>query len=133
MAEQPSGSIIAVVDDDERILRSLEGLLQSADHSVRLFASATALLESGCVAEIDCLISDIGMPVMDGVELLRAVHAARPRLPVILITGRSGVLNRLPPGGPEDYRLLRKPFDGEELLAAVSEAVRKPLPDPAQS
>ena len=125
MTNHPSGFIIAVVDDDQRILKSLEDLLESADHAVHLFTSATAFLESGCLAEIDCLISDIGMPVMDGFELLHVVHAARPELPIMLITGRSDVPNQLPPAGPGHYRSFRKPFDGQELLTAVSDAVRK--------
>ena len=66
---------IAVVDDDQRILESLGNLLESADYAVRLFSSATALLESGCIAEIDCLVSDIGLPVVDGLDLMRLVQA----------------------------------------------------------
>jgi FixJ family two-component response regulator len=126
MTDRPAGFMIAVVDDDPRILESLENLLESADHAVHLFASATALLESGCLAEIDCLISDIGMPVMDGFELLRVAHAARPGLPIILITGHPDMLNRLAPIGPGHYRLFKKPFDGQELLTAVSDALRNP-------
>ena len=113
-----------MVDDDPGILRSLENLLESADHAARVFASADALLESGCLAEIDCLISDIDMPVVDGFELLRAVRAARPELPIILITGYPEMLNRLPSIGPGHYRLFKKPFNGQELLAAVGDAVR---------
>ena len=127
MTDHPPGYIIAVVDDDPGILRSLENLLESADHAARVFASAEALLESGCLAEIDCLISDIDMPVMDGFELLRAVRAARPELPIILITGYPEMLNRLPPIGPGRYRLFKKPFNGQELLAAVGDALRNPL------
>src|SRR5262249_45237105 len=84
-----SGSyIVAVVDDDQRILQSLETLLESADYSVRLYASAESLLEDADVlAELDCLISDIGLSLIDGFELLRLVKSARPDLPVILITG----------------------------------------------
>src|SRR5260370_33690902 len=80
--------VVAVVDDDPRILESLESLLESAGHAVRLFTSATALLEQCGFAGIDCLISDIGMPCIDGFELQRLAHAARPELPVVLITGR---------------------------------------------
>src|SRR4051794_36666278 len=83
-----SGSMIAVVDDDRRILGALEILLESADYAARLFASGAALLESNCLEDIDCLISDIGMPGMDGFELLRLVRHARPGLPIILITGQ---------------------------------------------
>jgi FixJ family two-component response regulator len=126
MTEHPPGSIIAVVDDDQRILESLERLLESADHAVRPFASAAALLESGSLAEIDCLISDIDMPVMDGFELLRVVHAARPGLPIILITGHPEMLNRLLPIGQGHYRFFKKPFNGQELLTAVSDALQNP-------
>jgi FixJ family two-component response regulator len=126
MTDRPPGYVIAVVDDDPGILRSLENLLESADQAARVFASAEALLESGCLAEIDCLISDIDMPVMDGLELLRVVRVARPELPVILITGHPEMLNRLPAIGPGHYRLFKKPFDGRELLTAVGDALRNP-------
>ena len=128
MTDRSPASIIAVVDDDQRILESLRNLLESADHAVRLFSSATALLESGCVAEVDCLISDIDLPVMDGFELLRVVQAAQPALPIILITGHPDLLNRLPPTTSGHYRFFKKPFDGQELLTAVSDALRKPRP-----
>ena len=126
MTDHPPGLTIAVVDDDQRILESLKNLLESADHAVRLFASGAAMLKSGCLAEIDCLISDIDMPVMDGFELLRVVRAARAELPIILITGHPEMLNRLPPIGPRHYHLFKKPFDGQELLTAISDALRNP-------
>jgi FixJ family two-component response regulator len=127
MAHQPPGSIVAVVDDDEGILRSLEYLLESADYAVRLFRSGTELLDSGCLEEIDCLISDIDMPGMDGFELLRLVHAVRPGLPTILITGYPDTLKRLPPLGGSNPRFFTKPFDGPQLLSAVSDALRHSL------
>jgi len=126
MTDHPPGYTIAVVDDDRRILESLKNLLESADYAVRSFASTAVLLESDCLAELDCLISDIDMPVMDGFELLRVAHAARPELPVILITGHPEMLNRLPAIDPGHYRLFTKPFDGQELLTAVSDALRNP-------
>ena len=132
MTDRTTGFIIAVVDDDLSILESLKNLLESADHTVRLFSSAAALLESGCVAEVDCLISDIDLPVMDGFELLRAVQAARPALPIILITGRPDLLNRLPPTNPGHYRHFKKPFDGQELLSVISDALRNPRPHKPQ-
>lgn len=123
MTNQTSGFVVAVVDDDQSILRSLEYLLESADYAVQLFGSARALLDSGCLMEIDCLISDIDMPGMDGFELLRLVHAARPALPTILITGYPERLKRLPPLGGSHRRFFTKPFQGPELLAAVSDAL----------
>jgi len=119
-----AGCLVAVVDDDESILRSLEYLLESADYAVRLFPSATALLDGGRLASIDCVISDIDMPGTDGFELLRLIHAEREDLPVIFITGypeRLKTLSSLPGVAP---RWFTKPFRAEDLLAAVGEAVR---------
>lgn len=124
MTHQRSRFVIAVVDDDRGVLRSLEYLLESADHGVRLFPSAQALLDSGCLAQIDCLVSDIDMPGMDGFELLRLIHAARPGLPAILITGYPDTFNQLPPLGASKPRLFIKPFQGPQLLAAISDALR---------
>ncbi|HTJ15889.1 MAG TPA: response regulator [Steroidobacteraceae bacterium] len=122
-----SGHVVAVVDDDPGILRSLASLLESADYRVRLFASGAALLDSSCLAEIDVLVSDIDMPGVDGFELLRQLHAARPDLPVVLITGYPETIKRLPAQQAGNPRVFTKPFRGSELLAAISEAVR-PVP-----
>jgi FixJ family two-component response regulator len=124
MNVRTSGFVVAVVDDDQGIQQSLEYLLESADYAVRLFSTATALLDSGSLSEIDCLISDIDMPGMDGFELVRQVHAARPHLPIILITGYPDRLVRLPPLAGSTPRLFTKPFQGHELLQAVSDTLR---------
>lgn len=120
-----SSSLVAAVDDDQGILRSLEYLLESADHRVRTFTSGAGLLESGCLPDIACLISDINMPGMDGFELLRLVHAAHPNLPTIFLTGYPETLKRLPDFGTREPRVFAKPFDGQELLTAVGDALRE--------
>jgi len=124
VTERPFASVIAVVDDDQSILQSLKYLLESADYGVHSFASGTVLLQSGCLPAIDCLISDIDMQGMDGFELLRLVHALRPGLPVIFVTGYPDRLKRLPPLGGSKPRFFTKPFQGSELLAAVREALQ---------
>ena len=128
MADHPRPTVIAVVDDDPGILESIESLLNSADYEARLFSTATALLESGGLQEIDCLISDVAMPLMDGFELARAVQAARPALPVIFVTGRPDLLRRSRLDGLGQYRVFNKPFDGQELLTAVTLMVKSPRP-----
>ena len=115
-------ALIAVVDDDQRILQSLENLLESAGYAVRLFASAAALLEAPGLGQIACVLSDINMPLIDGLELSRLLQAARPGLPIILITGHPEMLDRSSP--PIRYRLFTKPFNPDELLAAINEVLR---------
>src|SRR5688572_17021831 len=91
----PGSSIIAVVDDDTRLLESLRELLESAGYSVRSFRTAQSLLDDkAALAEMDCLIADIGMPAIDGFELEKLVKQARPELPVILITGRHEIADQ---------------------------------------
>ena len=114
---------VAVIDDDERVLESFENLLESAGHTVRLFTSAQAFLKDEAFAKVDCVISDIGMPAIDGFELERLARAARPELPVILITGRQELIK-----GPQathriGTRILLNPVSEQELLRAMSKAL----------
>jgi FixJ family two-component response regulator len=124
MTDPPSALVVAAVDDDTGILRSLAYLLESADYHVRLFTSAAAFMYSDCLRDIDCLISDIDMPGTDGFELLRLVDAARPRLPTILITGYPDRLKQLPTLTGSRPRFFIKPFNGSEILTAIGDAIR---------
>jgi DNA-binding response OmpR family regulator len=114
---------IAVVDDDDRILESIEDLLEAAGHSVLLFTSAEALIAAAGVGELDCMITDIGLPTMDGFELCRVARASRPGLPVIFITGRHETADQRRASEARHQGFFRKPFDAAALLAAVSEAL----------
>jgi FixJ family two-component response regulator len=80
--------LIAIVEDDRHLLVALESLLESAGYEVLLYFSGEDFLISDPLQDINCLISDIGLPGINGIELLRAVHASRPYLPVIIITAR---------------------------------------------
>ncbi len=124
MTDPPSTLVVAAVDDDPSILRSLAYLLESADYSVRLFTSAAEFMDSDCLHEIDCLISDVDMPGTDGFELSRFVHAERRGLPMIFITGYPDRLKRLPASAVTAPRYFIKPFDGSEFLTAVGDAIR---------
>src|SRR5262245_19914405 len=104
------------------ILESLKELLESAGYDVRLHATASSLLASD-VASIDCLITDIGMPVVDGFELRRRAKQLRPDLPVFLISGRRDLTESRPAAELEP--VFHKPFDGPTLLAAIAKAVRR--------
>ena len=119
--------VVAVVDDDDRTLESLADLLEAAGYDVRLYTSAKAVWTRGGLCDIDCLISDIGMPDMDGFELRRLALSERPELPVILITGRPE-LRAQHSSNIERDRYFEKPFDGRQLLAAIRAALGSARP-----
>ena len=112
--------VVAIVDDDPRLLESLEDLLESAGYAAYSCSSAGSLLISG-LSGVDLLITDIGMPGMDGFELRDWVKKVRPELPVFLITGRHEIAEQDRARGISGF--FRKPFDAEVLLAAVDNAL----------
>ena len=116
-------SVVAVVDDDHRTIEALADLLEAAGYDVRLYSSAAAFREAG-MSDVDCLISDISMPDMSGIELRRLALSERPALPVILITGRSELRAQYASIIERD-RYFEKPFDGQQLLAAIGTALRR--------
>jgi FixJ family two-component response regulator len=117
--------VVAVVDDDPRLLESLADLLESAGYVARSFPSAGSLLAGG-LSGIDVLITDIGMPGIDGLELREAARRARPDLPVFIITGRHEIAEQGRAQGISGF--FRKPFDGQALLAAVAAALNNTQP-----
>jgi FixJ family two-component response regulator len=114
--------VVAVVDDDHRALESLADLLEAAGYDVRLYSSARMACECGGLSDIDCLISDISMPDMNGVELRRLALSERPELPVILITGRPELRAQYSSIIERD-RYFEKPFDGQQLLSTIRTAL----------
>ena len=118
-------ALISVVDDDESVRESLRGLLRSVTFGVEVFASAEEFLSSDRMRETDCLILDVRMPGMSGLELHRRLVSSHPYLPVIFITahGDEELQSRVLRGGAVDYLL--KPFSDHALLNAVQTALRK--------
>lgn len=114
--------MIAVVDDDLRLLESMSDLLESAGYAVRSFQSAHSFLNDAALSEADCLVADIGMPLVDGFELEKLARQTRPELPVILITGRHEIADQQR-AIAQGSRFFRKPFDGQALLAAIGQAL----------
>lgn len=112
--------VVAIVDDDPRLLESVGDLLESAGYVARSFPSATSLLVNG-LSDLDLLITDIGMPSMDGFELRDLVKRLRPELPVFLITGRHEIADQSRAQGISGF--FRKPFDAQALLAAIANAL----------
>lgn len=115
--------IVIVVDDDSQIRESLQSLLHAAEFVTAVFSSAEDVLRSGMVAQASCLISDVRMPGMDGLELLRRIKHDDPGLPVIMITGHHDEHIRVSALANGAARLLYKPFDPDDLLAIVQTAI----------
>ena len=116
---------IFLVDDDEGLRRALSFLLRTAGHAVKDFASATDFLSCGfaCQAGAACLVTDIRMPGMDGLELQAAVAAKYPALPVILITGHGDVPLAVRAMRAGAFDFLEKPFSDDALLSSIARAL----------
>jgi DNA-binding response OmpR family regulator len=118
-------SKVVIVDDDIQILQSLKRLLGTAGYQVDVFVSAEQCLSERALEDIGCLISDIGLPRMSGLELLRIVRMQRYELPVILITAQDQQRQA-------DFRamgtcyVLHKPFLGSALLSTIRAVLGDP-------
>jgi FixJ family two-component response regulator len=117
--------VVAVVDDDRRVRESLESLIESSGISARVFSHADDFLRGGHLAATSCLITDVRMPGMDGLELQRRVRLVRPELPIIFITAHHDdqVERRALAEGAAFF--IRKPFDAGDLLRATRTALSK--------
>ncbi|MEB2626354.1 response regulator transcription factor [Pseudomonas sp. YuFO8] len=124
-----NSAIISVVDDDELILVSLDSLLRSYGYRAITYNSACAFLESSGPAQTDCLISDIQMPGMCGVEMYETLARRNIHIPTLFITGKPG----LPPQfsasvhKPEGY--FPKPYCTHALLACIERALKRRVPE----
>ena len=112
--------LIAVVDDDESVRESIEGLMRSVGYAVKACSSAEEFLSSDHLSDTDCLILDVRMPGMDGIELHRRLLASGRAIPVIFITAHGSdewVRSTALSNGAVDF--LSKPLSEDELLNAV--------------
>jgi FixJ family two-component response regulator len=113
--------LISIVDDDASVRKSLQGLIRSVGYEVKVFASAEEFLKSEHLRDTDCLILDVRMPGMSGLELQRELVA--DEIPVIFITahGNEAARSQALKDGAVDY--LFKPFREEALLNAIHTAL----------
>lgn len=118
-----SSHLVAVVDDDRSILKGLSSLLRSEGYVVDVFAGAEAFLASRASREADCLVTDVHMPGMDGLSLQRVVRAARPELPIIVMTAFGDAATRARALADGAQEILVKPFSADQLLSEIGLAV----------
>jgi FixJ family two-component response regulator len=115
--------LVAIVDDDDLMRSALRGLLKSAGMPAQEFSSAEEFLESGAQNETACLIADIRMPGMSGLELQAQLNAERCRIPTIFITAHGDARMRMQALRAGASEFLSKPFDDEALLQIVQAAL----------
>ena len=115
--------MVAVVEDDESYRGALQRLLKSAGLSVQAFASAEDFLNSGQQRETGCLIADIRMPGMSGLDLQARLNSEQCPIPTIFITAHGDEKMRLQAMRGGAVKFLAKPFDGAILLEAVRVAL----------
>src|SRR5262245_48507936 len=118
----PDSFVVHIVDDDEAVRQSLAFLLSTAGIPVRVYESATSFLTGFASLQSGCLITDVRMPDMTGIELLQRLRAKNVKLPVIVITGHGDI-----PLAVEAMKLgavdfIEKPFTEEAILRAVRAA-----------
>jgi FixJ family two-component response regulator len=119
--------LVAVVDDDVSVRKSLDRLIRSVRLDVRVFASAEEFLTCAPPLKPDCLILDVNLPGMSGIELHRHLLARKYNLPIIFITAHgSDERARLEAASDWTIAYLIKPFGGDELLDAVNVALKRP-------
>jgi FixJ family two-component response regulator len=121
--------VISIVDDDESVRAATKTLLRAVGYYVETFASAELFLDSGVLRETKCLILDIRMPGIDGLELQRRLNAAESRVPIIFVTAHDDKANRRKAIEAGAVEFFRKPFDANTLVGAIQMALRaRPRP-----
>jgi len=117
--------LVAIVDDDDSVRSALQGLLKAVGLPSLAFESAEAFLKSGHQRKIACLIADIRMPGMSGLELQARLNAEHCRIPTIFITAHGDEEMRLRALREGAVEFLPKPFDDEVLVESVRAALER--------
>jgi FixJ family two-component response regulator len=125
MATAADGRFVAIVDDDDLMRGALQGLLKAAGFPAQAFASAEEFLQSGQQHHSACLIADIRMPGMSGLELQARLNEEKVRIPTIFITAHGDSRMRMQALRAGAVEFLAKPFDDEILLDSVRAALAR--------
>jgi FixJ family two-component response regulator len=125
MPDRRNKTLVAIVDDDDSIRGALQGLMKAVGLPTRSFASAEEFLGSGKQYETGCLIADIRMPGMSGLELQAKLNTDGCKIPTIFITAHGDEKMRLQALRAGAVEFVAKPFDDEALVASVRAALER--------
>jgi two-component system response regulator FixJ len=118
-----SDSVVHVIDDDDAAREALTFLLGTAQMTVRAYETAKAFLDIAPTGQVGCVVTDVRMPEIDGIELLRRLKAHNIGWPVIVITGHADVPLAVEAIKQGAIDFIEKPYDGEALLSVVRTAL----------
>jgi len=125
MGPQRHNKFVALVDDDDLVRTAIQGLLKSVGLPARAYASGEEFLDSGQQHQTACLIADIRMPGMSGLDLQARLNAERCLIPTIFITAHGDEAMRLQAMRAGAVEFLPKPFDDELLIESVRAALKR--------
>lgn len=114
---------VALVDDDEAVLDAMSNFLEALGYDTLAFSSGEAFLISGVESDVSCLVTDINMPGLNGLDLQDRVRQVRPALPIIMMTALTDdtVRRRAFAGGARE--LLRKPLAADDLIRCLEDTI----------
>jgi FixJ family two-component response regulator len=121
----PEGPLIAVVDDDRSVRNAMQDLLNAAGYSSSTFSNAASFLDSAVRADVACLVADMRMPGMTGLELHEHLASSGNGIPTVIITAHPEELTRERAREAGITCSLNKPFAPDELLECVRKALAK--------
>jgi FixJ family two-component response regulator len=116
------GTIISVIDDDDEVRHALSAFFLSVGYDARTFADAETFLASPEVSASDCVVSDIHMPRMSGLDLAHILRERRPEVPIILISAFATPITARLAAKSGVHCVIEKPFDPDALLGRIEEA-----------
>lgn len=120
----PPEALISVVDDDDGARSSIESLLRSLGYTVHIFASAEKFLNSPQLHQTSCVISDVRMPGVSGIELQARLHAEAPHIPVILVTAHPDTHVRTRAMRAGAVAFMSKPISEPDLIRCLDRALK---------
>jgi len=121
----PASGVVHLIDDDEDVRRAIAFLLGTAGMAVKVYDSASAFLENCDDFQSGCVVSDVRMPGIDGLELLRRLNSQGSHLPVVVMTGHADVALAVAAMKEGAADFIEKPFPDEMLLAAIAAAFER--------
>jgi len=125
VSQRNSAALIAVVDDDSSVRTAIQDLLKAVGLHARTFASAEDFLNSGQQHHVACLIADIRMPGMSGLDLQAELNAQQIKVPIIFVTAHNDASMRMQALRAGAVEFLAKPFDEDHLLDCIWAALKR--------